>query len=130
MNRPIPKWIVVMSILIASLGLFVGLSLYFSPGTFVENVDFSSKWTRYLAHMWAARQIAIAAIIAYSLVRRAAMMLKVSLIAYCLMNFQDILIGLSLGDAALTIGASLFGLLSGSMIFVLSQKDEKQAVVQ
>ena len=124
MNRSIPKWIVVVSILITALGLFVGFSLYLSPGTFIENVDFSSKWTRYLTNMWAARQIAIAAIIGYSLLRRSTVMLKVSLIAYCLMNIQDVLIGLSLGDNGLIIGASLFCIVSGSMIFVLSQKDD------
>ena len=125
MKSSIPKWIAILSALIAALGLFVGCSLYLSPGTFIENVDFTSKWTRYLTNMWAARQIAIAAIIGYSVFRRSNVMLKVSLIAYCLMNFQDVLIGLSLGDKGLIIGASIGCILSGSMIFVLSQSEVK-----
>ena len=123
MNNLIPKWITVVSIPIALIGLFVGLSLYFSPGTFIKNVDFSSAGVRYLTNMWAARQIAIASIIGYSLLRRSAVMLKISLIAYCLMNVQDIFIGVSLGDNGLIIGASVACILSASMIFVLSRKE-------
>ncbi len=74
--------------------------------------------------MWAARQIAIASIIGYASFRRSVAMLKVSLIAYGLMNVQDIFIGLSLKDLGLTIGASVFCLLSAAMIFVLSRKEK------
>ena len=124
MNSSIPKWLTVVSGAITLLGLFVGVSLYLSPGTFIEKVDFSSIGSRYLANMWAARQIAIASIIGYSLFRQSAVMLKVSLIAYCLMNIQDIIIGVSISDRGLIIGASLGCILSASMIFVLSKKDK------
>ncbi len=122
MSNLAPKWIIAVSSFISVVGLFVGISLYVSPGTFIENVDFSSVGTRYLAYMWAARQIAIAAIIGFSLVRRSAVMLKVSLLAYCLMNIQDVAIGIWLGDTGLVVGASIFTLLSGLMILVLSKK--------
>lgn len=121
MEKSIPKWITVVSIPIAALGLFVGGSLYLSPATFIENVDFSTAGTRYLANMWAARQISIAAIIGYSVFRQSAVMLKVALIAYCLMTFQDIFIGVSIGDFVLIIVTSIFCLLSAYMIFVLSR---------
>jgi hypothetical protein len=93
MEKPIPRWITIVSALIAALGVFVGCSLYLSPGTFIPGIDFSTRGPAYLSQMWAARQIAIAAIIAYSLFQRAAPMLKISLIAYSLMNFQDAGIG-------------------------------------
>ena len=65
---------------------------------------------------------AIAANIGYSLFRKSAAMLKISLGAYSLMNFQDILIGLYMPDTGLIAGASLFFLLSAAMIWVLSSK--------
>ena len=102
----------------------MGFSLYVSPSTFIGDIDFSTPGTKYLTNMWAARQIAIAAIIGYSLWRRSVSMLKISLIAYCLMNFQDILIGVSRGDAGLIIGASVFFALPALMIFVLSQGEK------
>jgi hypothetical protein len=120
---PIPKWVAVISLFIAALGLFVGLSLYVSPATFIKEVDFSAKGVRYLTNMWGARQTAIAAIIGYSLVRRSSVMLKISLIAYFLMNIQDVMIGLMLGDIGLIVGASVAAILSGSMIVRLSRKD-------
>jgi len=123
MINSLPKWIMVVSGLISLLGLFVGISLYVSPGTFIDNVDFSSTGSRYLAYMWAARQIAIAAIIGFSIVRKSAVMLRISLIAYCLMNIQDVGIGIWQGDNGLSIGAAVFSLLSALMIVVLSKKD-------
>ena len=122
MNSSIPKWITVVSALIALLGLFVGFSLYLSPGTFIPDIDFTSKKILYLTFMWGARQIAIAAIIGYSLIRKSAAMLKISLGAYSLMNFQDVLIGFYMPDTGLIARASLGFLLSAAMIWVLSSK--------
>jgi len=118
----IPKWVTIVSGIISLMGLFVGASLYLSPGTFIENVDFSLIGSRYLSNMWAARQIAIAFIIGFSLLRKSADWLRLSLIAYCLMNVQDVGIGIWLGDMGLTTGASISTLLSGSMVLVLSKK--------
>lgn len=123
MNVSIPKWITVISIFIAAMGLFVGFSLYLSPGTFIKNIDFSSPDIRYLANMWAARQIAIAVIIGYSLFQRSVVMLRVALLTYCVMNVQDIMIGISRTDPGLIIGASVACALSASMIAVLSRKE-------
>jgi len=103
------------------MGLFVGCSLYLSPGTFIPGIDFSAPGPAYLAHMWAARQIAIAGIIAYALFRRSPPMLQVSLIAYCVMNVQDAGIGFFRGEPSLITGASFACLLSASMIFILSR---------
>ncbi len=121
MNNSPPKWLLIVSGLLAALGLFVGLSLYITPGTFIEDVDFSSIGSRYLASMWAARQIAIAAIIGFSVFKKSAVMLKISLSAYCLMNIQDVGIGIWIHDSGLAIGASVFSLISASMVVVLSR---------
>jgi hypothetical protein len=126
MEKPIPRWIKIVTGLIAALGLFVGFSLYLSPGTFIPGIDFSTNGADYLARMWGARQIAIAGIIAYSLARRSPPMLRVSLIAYCLMNIQDAGIGLFKGDNGLLIGASAFSVLSGVIVFVLSRRESSQ----
>ena len=123
MEKPIPRWITIVTGLIAALGLFVGSSLYLSPGTFIPGIDFSANGADYLARMWGARQIAIAGIIAYSLARQSPPMLRVSLIAYCLMNIQDAGIGLFKGDNGLLIGASAFSVLSGVIVFVLSRRE-------
>lgn len=118
----IPLWIRIVSALIALLGLFVGFSLYLSPGTFIPGIDFSEPELNYLAQMWAARQISIAGIIGFSLVRKSPAMLSVSLLAYCIMNLQDLVIGFAKADYGLAGGASFFFVLSAVMIFVLFKK--------
>jgi hypothetical protein len=125
MDTPAPLWIVIVSGLIASVGLFVGCSLYVSPGTFIPGIDFASNGAGYLAQMWGARQIALAGIIAYSLLRRSRPMLTVSLLAYCIMNVQDAAIGYLKGDAGLLIGASVVTVLTGVMVFILSRTARK-----
>lgn len=124
MKKAIPTWIIIISGLITLLGFFVGISLYFAPGTFIPNVNFSAAEIKYLVNMWAARQIAVSAIIGYSLIKMSAEMLKISLMAYCLMNLQDVVIGIMKADNGLIIGASLFCLLSAYMIFSLKNKKQ------
>ena len=80
-ENKIPMWVAIVCGIIALMGLFVGGSLYISPGTFIPNIDFSSPDFKYLTNMWAARQVAIAFIIGYSLFRRSPEMLKISLMA-------------------------------------------------
>ena len=103
------------------LALFVGGSLYVSPGTFIPNVDFSSKNVRFLANMWAARQIAIAGTIGFSVLRKSVPMLRISLAAYCLMTFQDAVIGVVGKDPGLIAGSSLFGILAAFLCFRLGR---------
>ena len=121
MNIIIPKWITVISILIALLGVFVGASLYFSPATFIPNVDFSSTGVRYLASMWAARQITLGSILGFSVLRRSIPMLQLSLAAYSLMNIQDAVIGILQNDIGLIIGAFIFAVLPATMVFRLTK---------
>lgn len=125
-TSPVPLWIRIVSGLISLLGLFVGISLYVSPGAFMPEIDFTANGVHYLAQMWAARQIAIAAIIAFSVVRNSAVMLLVSLLAYGLMNFQDILIGISKHDHGLAGGATFFFLLPLIMMIVLLRKQKRR----
>jgi hypothetical protein len=124
-SRIIPRWVTVVSALIALLGLFVGGSLYFAPGAFVKGIDFSSQRILLLPQMWAARQIAIALIIGYSTVRQSVPMLTIALAAYCLMTFQDVFIGLGQTDSGVIIGSGVGCVLSASMIYVLSRSGRR-----
>jgi len=117
----IPKWIGIVCGLIALLGLFVGLSLYVSPGTFIKDVDFSSSSVRFLAQMWAVRQIAIAAIIGLSVFRKSIPMLQISLVAYGLMTLQDAVIGIFRNDMGLVVGSGLGCALSIYISFRLNR---------
>lgn len=124
--KQIPTWIKVVCGLLSVLGIFVGCSLYVTPGTFIKDVDFSSSGTRFLAYMWGARQIAMAGIIGYSVLRRSAAMLQIALIAYCVMNIQDAAIGFWRHDPGLITGASFVCILTGVMAFLLRAPESAQ----
>lgn len=126
-STPVPLWILIVASLISLLGMFVGCSLYMSPGTFMPEIDFSLPGMRYLTEMWAARQIAIACIIAYAVWKRSIPMLRISLLAYSIMNLQDLVIGFSKEDYGLAGGASFFFLLPLIMIIVLARKQRQEA---
>lgn len=114
-------WIRIVAILIALLALFVGVSLYVSPASFIEHTDFTVKEILFLAHMWAARQIAIGLVVGYAAIVKSVPMLKITLAAYCLMNLQDVAIGIYMQDTGLAAGAAFFSLLSMWMIFSLAK---------
>ena len=124
-NTVIPKWMIAVSGLICVLGIFVGCSLYLSPGTFIKDVDFASAGTRYLANMWGARQITLASILGFAALRRSVPMLQLSLGAYALMNVQDAIIGVLRGDRGLIAGATVFMLVPAYMVFRLARLERR-----
>lgn len=117
----IPLWILILSGLICLSGLFVGGSLYLTPGTFIPGVDFSQSGTRYVANMWAARQVTLACILGFSALRRSVPMLQLALGAYAVMNVQDAAIGAFRADWGLLAGAAIFTLLPGFMVWRLAR---------
>ncbi len=115
----LPMWIRVVSSLISALGLFVGASIYLSPATFMPHIDFAANGADYLSQMWAARQVAIAGLMAWSCLRASPKGLQTTLAIYCVMNIQDAAIGARIGDTGLLVGASFFGALTGLMAWRL-----------
>jgi hypothetical protein len=120
-KNQIPKWMKVITFLMSGLAIFVGFSLYISPGKFIPEVDFSSPNIKFLADMWGARQIALGLVILYSGFKNNPVMLKTSLLVYFIMNIQDVGIGIFKSDPGLYIGAGFFTLLSGFLIYTLSR---------
>ncbi|MGH9793490.1 MAG: hypothetical protein ACRD5G_01845 [Candidatus Acidiferrales bacterium] len=121
-NNPFRKWEIAVCGFICLLGLFVGGSLYIAPAKFIPGVDFSSPAVGTLTDMWAARQIAIAAIIGFSLWRKSVAMLQVSLVAYFLMTFQDIFIGAARSDVGLMAGSAFFCAVSVLLLWNLARR--------
>lgn len=99
--------------LVALLGLFVAGSLYIAPATFIPATDFTQSQVAFLAHMWAARQLAIAGVLGFGALMNHRGMLLAGLVLYCVMNMQDAIIGAVHHDSGLMIGALFFGVLAG-----------------
>ena len=115
----IPLWILLLTGAISLLGIIVGISLYLSPGSSLPDVDFTANGVTLLTDMWAARQIAIASIMGYGVIRRRAAIMQAGLAIYCVMNIQDAAIGFLHQDMGLGIGATFFMALTGFLAFRL-----------
>jgi len=122
MTAKIPTWITIVCSLITLLSVFVTYSLFTDPSAFIETVDFSNGETRLIAQMWGVRQFAIAFIIGYSLFKRSSQLLFLAMMAYFLMTFLDIFLGLLHKDYELVIGTSVFSVLALVILIVLNKR--------
>src|SRR5688572_9623979 len=102
-QKPLPKWILIVSGLIALLEIMVSLSLCFSPQSVVETVDLNAKGVDYLIYMWAARQFALGFIFAFATFKKSIPMLTISYIFFFVMFVGDFLVGISQKENSLII---------------------------
>lgn len=121
-QRSLPKWILIVSGIIALLEFLVSLSLCFSPQSVVDTVDLNAKGVTYLIYMWAARQFALAFIFAFATFKRSIPMLTIAYIFFLVMFVGDLLIGISQKQNALIIGALVMCIISAGMIYALNKK--------
>ena len=79
-QKLLPKWILIVSGLLALIEIMVSLSLCFSPESVVQQVDLTSSGVKYLVYMWAARQFALGFIFAYATYKKSVPMLTIAYI--------------------------------------------------
>ena len=121
-QRSLPKWILIVSGIIALLEFLVSLSLCFSPQSVVDTVDLNAKGVTYLIYMWAARQFALAFIFAFATFKRSIPMLTIAYIFFLVMFVGDLVIGISQKENALIIGALVMCIISAAMIYALNKR--------
>lgn len=121
-QKSLPKWLLIVSGLIALLEIMVSISLVVSPESALENVDLTAKGIDYLIYMWAARQFALGFIFAFATFKKSASMLMLAYIFFLVMFVGDLLIGISLKENSLIIAAVVMCVVSSAMIFVLNKK--------
>jgi hypothetical protein len=107
MKRSIPLWVTIVATLLTLLTIVFSINLLVSPKTFFPDTDFLAKGVRHFTNMWGIRQLAFGALIAYSLIRQNANILKIALV-------------LIIGVTILTIGEGIIsnqtGLIEESLI--------------
>lgn len=120
--KSLPKWILIVSGLIALLEIMVSLLLIFSPQSVAETVDLSAKGADYLIYMWAARQFALGFIFAYATFKKSIPMLTLAYIFLLVMFVGDFFIGISQKENSTILSALVMCIVSAAMIFVLNKK--------
>jgi hypothetical protein len=121
-QKSIPKWILVVSGLIAVMEVGVSIGLYFSPQSVLETVDLSAKGVDYVIYMWAARQFALGFIFAFATFKRSAPMLTIAYIFFLVMFAGDFFIGISQNESRLVISAIVMCMISSTMIAALNKR--------
>lgn len=118
----LPKWILILSGLIALMEIMVSATLCFAPETMAENIDINAKGVGYIMSMWAARQFALGVIFAFATIKRSVPMLTISYIFFFVMFIGDLVIGISQKENGMIIAAVVMCALSAVVLFFLNKK--------
>jgi hypothetical protein len=121
-QKPLPKWILIVSGLFAVLEILVSLSLFFSPQSVMETVDLSAKGVDYLIYMWATRQLAVGIIFGFATIKKSIPMLTIAYIYLLVMFIGDFFIGFSQSSNALIISALVMCIISLVLLVALNRR--------
>ena len=121
-QKSLPKWILIVSGLIALLEMMVSLSLCISPGSVLDTVDLDARGVDYLIYMWAVRQFALGFIFAFATIRRSAPMLTVAYVFFLVMMAGDVIISVMQKNNSLIIGALVMGIFSAVMLGMINKR--------
>ena len=102
--------------------IMVSFALWFSPQSFLENVDFNAQGVDYIIYMWAARQFALGFIFAFATYKKSIPMLTLAYIFFLVMFVGDFVVGIIQKENSLIISAIVMCAISLAMIYVLNKK--------
>ena len=121
-QKSLPKWILIVSGLIALLELTVSVSLCISPQSVLETVDLNAKGVDYVIYMWAARQFALGFIFAFATFKKSVPMLTIAYIFFLVMFVGDFFVGISQKENSLIISALVMCVVSSVLLFIINKK--------
>jgi len=121
-QKPLSKWILIVSGLFALLELTVSLLICFSPQSVLETIDLNAKGVDYLIYMWAARQFALGFIFGFATFKKSIPMLTITYIFFLVMMVGDFFIGISQKENSLIISALVMCIISSALIFLINKR--------
>jgi len=121
-QKSLPKWILIVSGLLALMEIMVSISLYIAPESVLETIDLKAKGVEYVVNMWAVRQFALGFIFAYATFKKSIQMLTIAYIFFLVMFIGDLLIGISQKENSLIIAALVMCAISSAILFVINKK--------
>lgn len=121
-QKPLRKWILIVSGLFALLEIAVSLSLFFSPQSVLETVDLNAKGVGFLVYMWATRQFALGFIFAFATIKKSVPMLTLTYVFFLVMFVGDLVIGILQKENSLIISALVMCAISSFMLFAINKR--------
>ena len=123
-QKTLPKWILIVSGLIALAEVMVSISLCFMPEEVLETVDLEAKGVDYITQMWAVRQFALGVIFGFATFKRSVPMLTLAYIFFVVMMVGDVCIGVAQKENALIIASAVTLFISLGMIYAINKKSK------
>src|SRR5215207_915239 len=121
-QKPLPKWILIVSGLFALMEFGISLSLWFSPQSVLDTVDLNAKGVDYVIYMWAVRQFTLGFIFAFATFKKSIPMLTIAYIFFLVMFVGDFFIGISQKESSLMISAVVMCIISAAMLVALNKR--------
>lgn len=121
-QKQLPKWILIVTMVFALMEIMVSLSLFFSPQSVVETVDLKAKGVDYLLYMWATRQFALGFIFAFAAIKKSVPMLSIAYVFFLVMFIGDGIIGILQKETPMIIAAVVMCLISSLMLVALNKR--------
>jgi hypothetical protein len=121
-QKAIPIWILIVSAIFALLEVMVSVALITSPESMADTVDLTAKGVTFLVNMWAIRQFALGFIFAFATWKMSRQMLTIAYIFFLVMMLGDLLIGISMQENSMILGAVVMISISSAMIFALHRR--------
>jgi hypothetical protein len=122
LQTPLPRWILIVSGVLALLEIGVSISLCFAPESVMDTVDLNAKGVDYVIYMWAARQFALGFIFAFATIKKSSPMLTLAYIFFLVMFIGDFFIGISQKENSLIISAVVMCIISSALIYAINKK--------
>ena len=123
-QKPVPKWILIVSGLFALLEIVVSISLCFAPEMVLDTVDLNAKGVHYLICMWAIRQFALGFIFGFATFKKSVPMLTIAYVFFLVMFVGDFFVGIAKHEPSLILTALVMCAISSALIFVLNKRTD------
>lgn len=121
-TRPVAKWILIVSGIFALLELAGAGMLLFMQDSMADKVDLNAKGVNFILYMWAARQFALAVILAIATFKRSAAMLGLAWTFLLVMFLGDLVIGVMMKDNPMLISAVVMTAIAAIMLYFINRK--------
>jgi hypothetical protein len=118
----VPKWILIVSGIFVLIELAGAGMLCFMQDTMADKIDLNARGVDFLLYMWAARQFALAAIIAVAVYKRSGPMLNLAWIFLLLMFIGDLVIGFMMKDNPMIISAAVMAAIAAIMLYFINRR--------
>ncbi|MEZ5308568.1 MAG: hypothetical protein R2684_15595 [Pyrinomonadaceae bacterium] len=121
-TNSVPLWIVLVSLAYALLTLVGVATLVFSPERVLEGVDVKAKGILFLTNIWATRNLAVGAVLAYSALKRSAPMLLLSYVFLLVTLIGDVVNGIVQNEQTFAISSGIVAVLAMLVAFLIRRR--------